>query len=70
MNGALIGGEGVGRGGGDPWLFSLVRADSPARGLGPRLNPEALISWGPCLISRTPLLDLLHQSLDIHVLYT
>ena len=40
MNGALIGGEGVGRRRGGHWLLGLGRTDCPARSLGPRLGTE------------------------------
>ena len=40
MKGALIGGEGVGRGRGGHWQLGLGGTNPPARSLGPRLGSE------------------------------
>ena len=66
MGGALVGGEGVGRGG--SWLLSHVGADPPAWGPGLWPISGCLLRWGRSLILGTPLPDLLHQGLNIHVL--
>lgn len=72
MKGAVVRGERLGRG--SHCLLSLFRADPPTGGLGlglgPRLGVECPVSWRYCMILGAPLLDLLHQSLNIYVLHS
>ena len=65
VDGSLVGGQGGGRR--SDWLLFL-RGAEPARGQGVRLIFERPISGGNSLILGAPLLDLLHQSLNVYVL--